>query len=67
MNKIVQDCKVEQKQLEQMFPDLDQLIELHSKFLTKLINRYKTSQNKYLDQIGDILFEFVSYRIVNAI
>ena len=60
MNRIAHDCKIEQKQLEQMFPDLDQLIELHSKFLSKLFERFKVSQNKYMESIGDILFEYVS-------
>lgn len=43
-----------------MFPDLDQLIDLHSKFLNKLFERFKTSPNKYLESVGDILVEFVS-------
>ncbi len=53
------DCKVEQKQLEQMFPDLDQLIDLHSKFLSKLFERFKTSSDKLVELVGDILIEFV--------
>jgi hypothetical protein len=60
VNRIAHDCKVEQKQLEQMFPDLDQLIDLHSKFLGKLFDRFKASQDRYFECIGDILIEFVS-------
>jgi hypothetical protein len=57
---VAHDCKVEQKQLEQMFPDLDQLIDLHSKFLSKLFERFKTSSDKLVESVGDILIEFVS-------
>lgn len=61
VNAIVQDCKIDKTQLEKMFPALDNLIDLHTKFLTKLIERYKTGAKNSINSIGDIVLEFVSY------
>ena len=43
-----------------MFPDLDRLIELHKNLLDQLMERYKLSENKYIESIGDILLNIVS-------
>ena len=54
------ECKIEQKHLTQMFPDLSKLISLHRSFLDQLISKYHNSSNKYIDSIGDILLETVT-------
>lgn len=59
VNGMLNDCKIEQKVLAQMFPDLDKLLGLHKNLLNKLIERYRTSQNKFVNSIGDILVDVV--------
>lgn len=59
VNVMLNDCKIDQKYLMQMFPDLDKLAELHKHLLDQLIERYKTSKNKFIDSIGDILSKIV--------
>ena len=58
---MLNECKIEQKCIEQMFPDLEKLIELHSSLLTQLIERYKLSDNKFIESIGDILLDIVRF------
>ena len=57
---LVNDCKVEQKIIDQIFPDLERLMELHKNLLDLLLERYKNSKNKYIESIGDILNNIVS-------
>jgi hypothetical protein len=59
VNVMLTDCKIEHKYLVQMFPDLDRLADLHKNLLEQLIERYKSSKNKYIDSIGDILSKIV--------
>ena len=54
------DCKIEQKLLQQMFPDLDRLIALHHELLEDLMKRYQESDKKFVKSIGDILLEVFS-------
>ncbi len=54
------ECKIEPKLLQQMFPDLNKLIELHKAFLDQLISKYQQSSNKFIESIGDILLEIVN-------
>lgn len=54
------DCKIEQKHLEQMFPDLDRLITLHHDLLDDLMQRYQESDKKFVKSIGDILLDVFS-------
>jgi predicted PurR-regulated permease PerM len=58
---MVSECKIDQKYIQQMFPDLDRLIELHKNLLDQLMERYKSSENKYIESIGDILLDIVSF------
>jgi len=62
---MVNECKIDQKCIQQMFPDLDRLIELHKSLLDQLMERYKLSENKYIESIGDILLDIVSTFILN--
>lgn len=55
------ECKIEQKHLNQMFPDLSKLISVHRSILDQLISKYHNSSNKYIDSIGDILLETVNF------
>lgn len=57
---MLNECKIDQKIIQQMFPDLDRLIELHKNLLDQLMERYKLSENKYIESIGDILLNIVS-------
>jgi hypothetical protein len=52
---MVNECKIEPALMKQMFPDLDRLIELHRNMLDQLLERYKLSQHKFIESIGDIL------------
>ena len=61
VNVMVNDCKVEQKLIHQMFPDLERLIDLHRNLLDLLMERYKLSENKHVESIGDILLDIVSF------
>ena len=56
---MLNECKIDQKIIQQMFPDLDRLIELHKNLLDQLMERYKLSENKYIESIGDILLNIV--------
>jgi hypothetical protein len=56
------ECKIDSKQINQIFPDLDRLIEFHQNLLTQLVDRYKTSSHKYINSIGDILLSIVRSR-----
>lgn len=60
VNVMLNDCRIDAKHLEQMFPDLDRFAELHKCLLEHLIERYKVSKNKFIDSIGDILLKIVS-------
>lgn len=51
------ECKIDQKILQQMFPDLNKLINLHKTFLDQLIKKYQQSSTKFIDSIGDILLD----------
>lgn len=62
---MLNDCRVDHKHLEQMFPDLDRFADLHKSLLEQLIERYKVSKNKFIDSIGDILINIV--RIFNKL
>ena len=55
------ECKIEQKLLQQMFPDLTKLINLHKTFLDQLVNKYLKSSNKFIESIGDVLLETVNF------
>jgi hypothetical protein len=58
---MLNECKVEQTILKQLFPDLDKLLELHRDLLHQLLERYKLSQHKYIESIGDILSNIVRF------
>ncbi|CAF0793101.1 unnamed protein product [Brachionus calyciflorus] len=60
MSILVNDCRVEQKLVDQIFPDLEKLMELHKSLLDELIDRYKISKNKFIESIGDILYKILS-------
>ena len=60
INVMIHDCKIEPKHIQQMFPDLERLIELHRSLLDELMERYNQSENKYIETIGDILLEIVN-------
>ena len=60
---MLNDCKIDVKLINQMFPDLDKLIQLHKNLLNKLIDRYKKSNEKYVNSIGDILKDIVNAHI----
>ncbi len=57
---MVNECRIEPALMKQMFPDLDRLIELHRNMLDQLLERYKLSQHKFIESIGDILSHIVS-------
>lgn len=59
---MLNDCKIESKYLDQIFPDLDRLIELHKSLLDQLIERYKISKNKFIESIGDILTQILTQK-----
>jgi len=61
VNAMLSECKIDPKYIQQMFPDLDRLIELHKNLLDQLMERYKSSENKYIESIGDILLDIVSF------
>ena len=65
VNVMINDCKIEQKYMQQMFPDLERLIDLHKDLLDRLMERYKISNNKYIEAIGDILLDIVSHQYKN--
>lgn len=58
---MINECKIDTKQINQIFPDLDRLIEFHQNLLSQLVDRYKTSSHKYINSIGDILLNIVRY------
>ena len=58
---MLNECKIEPALLKQMFPDLDRLIELHRNMLDQLLERYKLSQHKFIESIGDILSNIVRF------
>ena len=60
------DCKIDSKLINQMFPDLERLIQLHKNLLNKLIERYKKSDEKYVNSIGDILKDIVSLSLLSV-
>lgn len=60
LNVMQRDCKIEQKHLEQMFPDLERLIALHQELLEDLMRRYQESDKKFVKSVGDILLEVFS-------
>ena len=66
VNVMINDCKIEQKHMQQMFPDLERLIDLHKDLLDSLMERYKISNNKYIESIGDILLEIVSQNLIDS-
>lgn len=55
MNVMLNECKIDPSIVKQMFPDLDRLIDLHRSLLEQLLERYKLSQHKFIESIGDIL------------
>ncbi len=59
MNAMQDECKIEQKLLHQMFPDLGKLISLHKTFVDLLVQKYQQCSNKFIDSIGNILLETV--------
>lgn len=61
MNIITENCKIDKKLINQMFPDLENLLELHRNLLNQLINRYAQSSHKYITSVGDILLKIVAY------
>ena len=58
-NILINECRIESKTLEQIFPDLESLMNLHKVLLDHLIERYRTSKNKHVNSIGDILLNIV--------
>jgi hypothetical protein len=66
VNVMINDCKIEQKHMQQMFPDLERLIDLHKDLLDSLMERYKISNNKYIESIGDILLDIVSQNLIDS-
>lgn len=56
---MLNECRVDPKYLQQMFPDLDRFADLHKSLLEQLIERYNVSKNKFVDSIGDILINIV--------
>ncbi len=56
---MLKNCNVEQKYIQQLFPDIEKLIDLHKSLLDNLMDRYKLSNNKFIETIGDILLEIV--------
>lgn len=64
-NILINECRIESNILEQIFPDLDSLMNLHKVLLDHLIDRYRTSKNKHVDSIGDILSNIVKIYLYN--
>jgi hypothetical protein len=60
VNVMLNDCKIDRKELNQIFPDLDKLYHLHRNLLNKLIERYETSEHRYINSIGDILLDILN-------
>ncbi len=60
LNVMQKECKIEQKYLQQMFPDLDRLINLHRELLDDLMQKYQESDKKFVKSIGNILLEVFS-------
>ena len=57
---MMSECKLDSRQMEQMFPNLERLIEFHTRLLDDLVERYKTSPRKFVQVIGDILLKTLS-------
>ena len=60
LNVMQNECKIDAKYLQQMFPDLDRLIELHRQLLDSLMSRYQQCDKKFVNSIGDILLEVLT-------
>lgn len=60
LNVMQKECKIEQKYLQQMFPNLDRLIALHRDLLDDLMQKYQQSDKKFAKSIGDVLLEVFS-------
>lgn len=56
---LINDCRIEPNILDQIFPDLEKLMDLHKILLDQLIDRYRISKNKFIEYIGDILSNIV--------
>lgn len=52
--------KFDERIIQTVFPEIDELIDLNGGFLKAMKERQKESANSCIENIGDILLDFVS-------
>ena len=52
---MLHDMNFTQEQVDRLFPRLDDLVALHSDFLRQLLARQAKNEDRFVEDIGDIL------------